>query len=61
MPVGTWVMRTAESVVFTTRASYTPRYDIYGLAQRTWDKLMPFYFNRELDKAIQSAIAKVRA
>ncbi|MCE4552733.1 hypothetical protein LYZ85_24115, partial [Xanthomonas hortorum pv. vitians] len=47
--------------VFTARASYTQRYDIFGLAQRTWDKLMPFYFNRELDKALRSAIAKVSA
>ncbi|WP_126945727.1 hypothetical protein [Xanthomonas sp. BRIP62418] len=60
--IGTGFGSAVRSVfVFTTRASYTPRYDIYGLAQRTWDKLMPFYFNRELDKAIQSAIAKVRA
>jgi hypothetical protein len=46
--------------IFTKQATYKPRYDIFGLAQRTWDKLMPFYFNRELEKAIQTAITKVR-
>ncbi|MCC4600302.1 hypothetical protein [Xanthomonas melonis] len=60
--VGTGFGSAVRSIfIFTESASYTPRYDIFGLAQRTWDKLMPFYFNRELDKAIQSAIAKVRA
>jgi len=59
--IGTGFGSAVRSVfVFTSRASYTPRYDIFGLAQRTWDKLMPFYFNRELDKAIRSAIAQVR-
>lgn len=42
--------------IFTKQANYSPRYDIFGLAQRTWDKLMPFYFNRELEKALESAV-----
>ncbi|KAB7767624.1 hypothetical protein [Xanthomonas maliensis] len=59
--IGTGFGSAVRSVfVFTSRANYTPRYDIFGLAQRTWDKLMPFYFNRELDKAIRSAIVQVR-
>ncbi|MDY4296830.1 MULTISPECIES: hypothetical protein [unclassified Xanthomonas] len=44
--------------VFTRRATYRPRYDIFGLAQRTWEKLMPFYFEREMVKAMQSAMAR---
>ncbi|WP_115530647.1 hypothetical protein [Xanthomonas campestris] len=60
--IGTGFGGAVRSVfVFTARASYTQRYDIFGLAQRTWDKLMPFYFNSELDKALRSAIAKVSA
>lgn len=41
--------------IFVTRARYRPRYDIYGLAQRQWNKLMPFHFNRELQKALQTS------
>lgn len=41
--------------IFTRKASYKPRYNIFGLAQRAWDKLMPFYFNRELAKALESS------
>ena len=41
--------------VFVSSSNYQPRYDIFGLAQRTWDRLMPFYFNRELDKAVQTS------
>jgi len=41
--------------IFTSRATYRPRYDIFGLAQRQWDKLMPFFFNRELEKALASS------
>lgn len=41
--------------IFTRGATYRPRYNIFGLAQRAWDKLMPFYFNRELAKALESS------
>lgn len=41
--------------IFTSKASYKPRYNIFGLAQRTWDKLMPFHFNRELEKALETS------
>ena len=41
--------------IFTRKASYKPRYNIFGLAQRAWDKLMPFHFNRELQKALESS------
>lgn len=43
-------------LIYTPRARYRPRYDIIGYAQRTWDKLMPFYFERELAKAIETAM-----
>ncbi len=41
--------------IFTGKANYKPRYNIFGLAQRAWDKLMPFHFNRELQKALDSS------
>ncbi len=41
--------------VFTRHVSYRPRYDIFALAQRTWDKLMPFHFSRELQKAVDTS------
>lgn len=41
--------------VFTTTAGYRPRYDIFGMAEDTWKKLMPFYLKRELEKAMQNA------
>jgi len=41
--------------IFTRGASYKPRYNIFALAQRAWDKLMPFHFNRELAKALESS------
>ena len=36
-------------------ASYRARYDIYGMAERIYTKLFPFYFDRELRKAVESA------
>lgn len=41
--------------IFTKSARYTPRYDIFALAQRQWNRLMPFHFNRELQKAVESS------
>lgn len=41
--------------IFTRPPRYKARYDIFKLAQRTWDKLMPFHFNRELEKALASS------
>lgn len=46
--------------IFTTYVHYTPRYNIFGLAQKEWDRLMPFYFNRELQKAIDTSIYRGR-
>lgn len=41
--------------IFTNTAGYRPRYDIFGMAEDTWKKLMPFYLKRELEKAMQTA------
>lgn len=41
--------------VFVRGVRYTPRYNIFGLAERQWNKLMPFFFDRELKKAIESS------
>jgi len=54
--IGTGFGSAVRSVfVFTGRATYRPRYDIFAQAQRQWDKLMPFYFNRELETALASS------
>lgn len=60
--IGTGFGSAVRSVfIYSSRATYTPRYDIFALAQRQWDRLMPFYFNRELEKAIQSSMYRGRA
>ncbi|NLA67365.1 MAG: hypothetical protein GX856_03805 [Gammaproteobacteria bacterium] len=41
--------------VFVRSVRYRQRFDIYGLAQRQWDRLMPFHFRRELQKALESS------
>lgn len=41
--------------IFVRSVTYRVRYDIFGLAQRQWNKLMPFYFTRELAKALESS------
>ncbi|KAF1697989.1 hypothetical protein CSC62_07540 [Pseudoxanthomonas jiangsuensis] len=42
-------------LVFVRGARYQKRFDIFGLAERTWNRLMPFHFNRELEKALASS------
>ena len=46
--------------IFVRKPTYRRRYDIFGLAQRQWNRLMPFHFNRELAKAVQSAVLRGR-
>lgn len=41
--------------IFTDAPKYKPRYDIFGMASDTWQKLMPFFLQRELEKAMQTA------
>lgn len=47
--------------VFVTTPTYSARYNIYGLAQRQWNTLMPFYFNRELAKALETSKLRGKA
>ena len=47
---GVWLV-----YAFVGRTQYSPRYNIYGLAQRQWNTLMPFHFNRELAKALETS------
>ena len=41
--------------IFTNTAAYSPRYDIFGMAEDTWKRLMPFFLKRELEKAMDTA------
>ncbi|KRG54107.1 hypothetical protein [Stenotrophomonas nitritireducens] len=50
-----WGSAVRSIFIFTSDARYRPRYDILGMAEKTWQKLMPFYLGRELEKAMQSA------
>lgn len=43
---------------FVRQATYKPRYPIFDIAERQWNKLMPFHFNRELEKAVQTAVTR---
>lgn len=40
---------------FVRDAKYGPRFKVFDIAQRQWQVLMPFYFNRELAKAVASS------
>lgn len=46
--------------IFTRAAVYNRRYDIFGIAEKEWNKLMPFFFERELDKAVEDSIIRGR-
>lgn len=41
--------------IFTRAARYQKRFDIFAYAEREWSQLMPFYFERELAKAVQTS------
>jgi len=41
--------------VFTRSAVYDRRYDIFGIAEKEWNRLMPFFFERELAKAVETS------
>jgi len=54
--IGTgWGSAVRSVFIFTNTANYQPRYDIFGMAEDTWKKLMPFYLKRELEKAMETA------
>lgn len=42
-------------LIFVRRPRYQARFDIFRLAERQWNKLMPFHFKRELEKAVQTS------
>lgn len=41
--------------IFVRSTRYKPRYDIMGIAQKIYDRQLPFHFKRELDKALQTS------
>ncbi len=46
---------------FVRQANYQPRFKVFEIAQRQWQVLMPFYFNRELAKAVASSRLRGRS
>lgn len=51
--------RAVRSVLAFVRAPrYRPRYDIFGMAQKVFDRRFPEIFRAELDKAVGSAFKK---
>ncbi len=47
--------------IFARKAVYDARYDIFGIAEKEWAKLMPFYFERELANAVETSVVRGRA
>lgn len=41
--------------IFVDRVTYKPRYDIFGMAEKRWQAVMPFFFERELAKAVENS------
>ncbi len=50
-----WGSAVRSIFIFTNTAAYQQRYDIFGMAEDTWKRLMPFYLKRELEKAMETA------
>lgn len=46
--------------IFTRKAIYDARYDIFGIAEKEWNKLMPFFFERELANAVETSVIRGR-
>lgn len=46
--------------IFVRSAVYNRRYDIFGTAEKTWARLMPFFFERELEKAVETSLIRGR-
>jgi hypothetical protein len=42
-------------LIFVRRAHYTPRYDIFAMARKVYERQLPFHFRRELEKAVQTS------
>ena len=50
-----------RSVLFFVRSvSYRPRFDVFGYARKVYEKQYPFHFQRELAKAVQTAMFRGR-
>lgn len=47
--------------IFARKAVYDARYDIFGIAEKEWSRLMPFFFERELAKAVEESVLRGRA
>lgn len=50
-----WGSAVRSIFLFTDSAAYQQRYDIFGMAEDTWKRLMPFYLKRELERAMETA------
>lgn len=46
---------------FVRSANYRKRFDIFGLAQKIYNRRFPFYFEREMAKALENARLRGRA
>ena len=46
--------------IFSRKAVYDARYDIFGIAAKEWNTLMPFYFERELANAVETSVLRGR-
>lgn len=46
--------------IFARKAVYDARYDIFGIAEKEWSRLMPFFFERELAKAVEESVLRGR-
>jgi len=44
--------------LFVRDVRYRPRFNIFEYAQREWTRLFPFFFERELQKAVQESILR---
>lgn len=54
--IGTGFGSAVRSIlIYTTRANYAPRFDIFEDARKQWNLLMPSYFKYELQKAVVSS------
>ena len=47
--------------MFVRSATYDRRYDIFGIAEKEWNRLMPFFFERELANAVEASVLRGRA
>ncbi|PJK03871.1 hypothetical protein CO615_00025 [Lysobacteraceae bacterium NML75-0749] len=46
---------------FVSSVQYRPRYDVFGYAEREYNRHFPFFFERELESAVANAVARGQA